>query len=86
VTQSDVFRALRGGGEEYFRLRRMRVFLQEVMLHFPGVMIAELVGQFDLRQSVLIQITFGELLPRARTLQFIENAKLHPPSPVATDQ
>jgi hypothetical protein len=34
-----------------------------VMLHDPGIVIAEFVGQFDLGQGILQQIIFAVVLP-----------------------
>ncbi len=53
VTQAYLLRALAGRGEEDFWGGRMRIFFQEVMLHFPHVIIAEAIGEFDLQQRVL---------------------------------
>ncbi len=41
VAEPDVLGALAGGGEKGFRRRRVRIFLQEMMLHHPGVVVAE---------------------------------------------
>ena len=56
VAEPDVFGALAGGGEERFRRRRVRIFLQEMMLHHPGMVVAAAVGQFELRQRVLVEL------------------------------
>ena len=48
VAQPDVLGALAGGGEEHLGLRRVRVLFEEVMLDLPRVVVAELVGEFDL--------------------------------------
>ena len=45
VAQADVLGALAGGGEEDLRRRGVRVFLQEVVLDLPGVVVAEPVGE-----------------------------------------
>ena len=46
----------------------MGVFFQEVMLNFPGIVVPQLIRQFDLSQRILIQVAFGELGPRAWAL------------------
>ena len=45
--------ALRAGREEYFRGGGMRIFLQEVMLDFPGEIDAQFIGEFDLIERLL---------------------------------
>jgi hypothetical protein len=55
----------------------MRIFLEEMMLHHPGVVVAEPVGGLELRQRVLVEAEFVAFLPRARQLQLIEDAELH---------
>ena len=40
VAEADVLGALAGGGEERFRRRAVRVFLEEVVLDHPGVVVA----------------------------------------------
>ena len=77
VTEADTFRALRGGGEEDFRRRRVRVLLEEVMLDFPRVIDAEPVGELDLRQRVLKQALLAVRLPGARQLVFVEDPEAH---------
>ena len=59
----------------------MRVLLQEMVLHLPGVIIAELVGQLDLVKRILIQLPFVIRPPRARQLQLVEDAEFHGLSP-----
>jgi hypothetical protein len=77
VAETDVLRALAGGSQERFRRRRVGVLLEEVMLDFPRVVVAELVGQLHLAQRVLIELVFVALFPGPRQLQLVENAKLH---------
>ena len=47
------------------------------MLHLPGVVDAEPVGQLHLVQRVLEQALLGALGPRARELMLVEDAELH---------
>ncbi len=77
VTEPDAFGALAGGGEKGFRRRRMRIILQEMMFHHPGIVVAEPVGGFQLRQRVLVKLEFIAGLPRARQLQLIKDAEFH---------
>ena len=82
VTQPDVLRALAGGAEEGLRRGTVRVLLEEVVLHHPGVVVAEPVGELHLGQGILIELVVAAGLPRPRQLQLIEDAKFHayPPS------
>src|SRR5689334_22010137 len=41
VAQSDILRPLACSGEEHLRLRRVRILLEEMMLHFQSVVVAE---------------------------------------------
>jgi hypothetical protein len=41
VAQSDILRPLACSGEEHLRLRRVGILLKEMMLHFPGLVVAE---------------------------------------------
>ena len=81
VTQSDLFGALRAGGEEYLRRGGVRVFLKEVMLHLPNVIDAQPIGQFDLIERVLEQPQFKTVRPRTGELMFVEDAEFHRRSP-----
>ncbi len=77
VAEPDLLGALARGREERFGRRRMRIFFEEVMLDFPRIVVAELVGEFDLAQRVLIKPVFVALFPGARQLQLIKYAEFH---------
>ena len=77
VAEPDSFGALRAGREEDFRRRGMRIFLEEMVLDLPGVVDAELVGEFDLIERLLEQPVLVALVPRPRQLVLVENAELH---------
>ena len=77
VTEADVLRPLAGGAEEHFRRGGMRILLEEVVLHFPGVAIAQTIRQLDLVQRVLVKPLLVTRPPRARQLQFVEDAEFH---------
>ena len=81
VAEPDLLGALARGGEEGFRRRRVRIFFQEMMLDYPGVVVAELVGEFELRQRVLVEPELVALFPGPRQLQLIEDAEFHDVSP-----
>ena len=64
VAEPDVLGALAGGGEEGFRRRRVRIFLEEMMLDHPGVVVAEPVGGLQLRQRILVELEFVAVAAR----------------------
>ena len=58
--------------------RRMRVFLQEMVLDQPGMVVAQPVGELELGERVLVELVLAALLPGPRQLQLVENAEFHP--------
>src|SRR5260370_40692062 len=62
----------------------MRIFFEEVVFDFPGVVKAQAVCQFHLLQCFLKQPLLGAIRPRAWQLMLVENAKLHATSFRAT--
>ena len=82
VAEPDVFGALGGGGEKGFRRGRVRIFLEEMMLDHPGMVVAEPVGGLQLRQRILIEPEFVARHPGARQLQLVKDAEFHDVSPV----
>src|SRR6516165_7969069 len=77
MSEADAPRTLRRGGEEHLRGRRMRVFLEEVVLHLPGIVNAQAVRQLDLIQRVLEEAELGAGLPGTRQLVLIEDPEFH---------
>src|SRR6185369_13275941 len=73
--------ALAGGGEKGFRCRRVRIFFQEMMFHYPGVIIAEPVGSLELGQRVLVEPELVALFPWAWQLQLVKDTEFHVASP-----
>src|SRR5215475_14518421 len=55
----------------------MRVFLEEVVLHLPGIVNAQAVRQLDLIQRLLEEAELGAGLPGTRQLVLIEDAEFH---------
>ena len=53
------------------------------MFHLPREIVAQLVGQFDLRQRVLVKLVFVIRPPGARQLQLVEHSEFHGPVPPA---
>ena len=64
--EADVFRALARRCQEDLWRRRMRVFLEEVVLHLPRVVVAEAIRQLELIERVLQQVEFRIDRPRPR--------------------
>src|SRR6516162_1324352 len=65
------------GGKENLRRRGMRIFFEEMVLDFPGIIEAKPVGQFHLFKRLVKKIALVALVPRPRQLQLVENAKAH---------
>src|ERR1700694_3018361 len=82
VAEPDVLGALAGGGEKGFRRGRMRIFLEKMMLHHPGVVVAKPGGGFQLRQCVLVELQLVAGFPWTRQLQLIKDAEFHDVAPV----
>ena len=77
MAEADVLGALAGGGQEHLRGRAVAVFLEEVVLDLPGVVVAELVGELDLVERLLEQHVLGVVVPRPRQLQLVEDSEFH---------
>ena len=84
VAEPDLLGPLARRGEEGFGRRRMRIFLEEMVLDHPGVVVAATVGGLELRQRILVEPQLVALDPRARQLQLIEDAEFHDVSPGTT--
>ena len=77
VAEPDALGALACRAEEHLWRRGVRVLLEEVMLHLPGIVVAEPVGQLDLRQRVLEQPILALPAPRPRKLMLVEDPESH---------
>jgi hypothetical protein len=55
----------------------MRIFLEKMVLDFPGVVDAEFVCELDLIKRFLEQPVLGAIVPRPRQLMLVENAEFH---------
>src|SRR5260370_5440192 len=77
MAEADVLGALRARREEYFRRRGVRIFLEKMVLDFPGVVDAEFICEFDLIERLLEQAVLGLVIPRPRQLMLVENAEFH---------
>src|SRR6516164_2134423 len=77
VSEANVLRALRAGGEEHLRCRGMGVFLEEMVLDLPGEVDAELVGELNLVERLLEESEFVAVVPRPRDLVLIKDAEFH---------
>ena len=80
VREADALCALRGGGEEHFRGRRVRILFEEMVLDLPGIVVAEPVSQFDLVERILIEAQLAARLPGPWQLQLVEDPEFHRPS------
>ena len=79
VAEPDALRALRHRGEEHLGRARVAVLLEEVVLHLPHVVDAELVRELALLERVLDQRDFGVVTPRPRQLMLVEDPDFHDP-------
>lgn len=77
VTETNILGALASSTQEYFRRRAVGIFLEKMMLNYPGVVNAQSIRQFYLIVGVLEQLLFRTYFPGARQLQLIENAEFH---------
>ncbi len=55
----------------------MRIFLEEMMLDFPGKVVTEPVRQLELIERIMIKDELAIGCPGPRQLQLVENAELH---------
>jgi len=78
VSEADLLGALARRAEEHFRCGRVRILFEKMVLDLPGIVVAEPVGQFELVERIVVEPQFAAGLPRARQLQFVEYAELHP--------
>src|SRR6516164_2097663 len=77
MSEADAPRTLGRGSKEHLRGRRMRVFLEKVVLHLPGIVNAQAVRQLDLIQRVLEEAELGARLPGTWQLMLIEDPEFH---------
>ena len=79
VAQPDLLGALAGRRQERGGRGRVGIFLEEVVLDLPGIVVAQPVGELELAQRVLVEPVLVAFLPGSRQLQLIEDAELHGP-------
>ena len=77
VAEPDALGAGGRRGQEHLGGRAVRVFLEEVMLHRPGVVDAEPVGEFHLVERVLHQLALVVGPPGLGQLQLVEDPEFH---------
>ena len=77
MAETDFPGALRARREKYLGRGGVRIFLEKMVLDFPGVVDAEPVGEFDLVQRLLEQPVLVALVPWPRQLVLVENAEFH---------
>src|SRR6202011_587254 len=86
VAETDLLGALRARREEYLGRRGVRIFLEKMVLDFPGVVDAEFIGEFDLIERLLKQPVLVAVVPRPRKLMLVENAEFHGRSTLLFEQ
>src|SRR5262249_11687901 len=84
VAEADLLRALRAGGEEHLGSGGGRIFLEEMVLDLPDIVDAELVGELDLVERLLVQALLRILGPGLRQLVLIEKPEFHPRVPLVS--
>src|ERR1700724_1026318 len=67
----------RRAGEKHLGGGGGGIFVEEMMLDLPRVVVAEPVGEHHLRERVLEQAVLVAFVPRLRQLQFREHAEAH---------
>jgi hypothetical protein len=77
VAQANALGALAGGAEKNLGRRGVRVLLEEVVLDFPGVVVAEFVGELDLGERVLQELVLALGPPRPGQLVLVEDSEFH---------
>ena len=77
VTEAHVLGALTACRQEHLGRRRVAVLLEEVVLDLPHVLDAERVGELDLIEGVLDELTLRAVVPRPPDLVLVEDPELH---------
>ena len=77
MAETDALGALAGGAQENLGRGGVRVLLEEVMLDLPGVVVAQPIGELDLRQRILQELVLALRTPRPRELMLVEDAEFH---------
>ena len=77
VADADVLGQRRAGGQEHLRRGGVGVFLQEVVLDLPGVVVAQPVGEHDLLQRLVEQPRLVALVPGLGQLVLVEDPEPH---------
>ena len=77
MPEPDLAGALRTRRKKQLGRRRMRVLLQEVVLHLPEIFEAERISQLNLLKSVAQQLGLTALIPRSRQLVLVEDSEFH---------
>ena len=55
----------------------MGIFLQEMVLDLPGMVVAQPVGELDLAERILQELVLAPGTPRPRELVLVEDAAFH---------
>ena len=77
VTDADVLGRRSARRQEHLGRSRMRVLLEEVVLHLPHSAETQLVGQLHLLERLVNHAGLGPVVPRPRQLVLVEDAEAH---------
>jgi hypothetical protein len=77
VSDADVLRPLRHGGEEHLRRRRVRELGEKVVLDLPHGVVPEAIGQIDLLERLVITAILAPRVVRLRHLELVEQIEFH---------
>ena len=77
MTEPDLFCTLRTRGQEHFGRGGMRIFLEEMMFDFPGMVDTQPVSEFNLVERILKKFQLVAFIPGPRQLMLVENAEFH---------
>src|SRR6266536_2805582 len=77
VSEADVFGPLARGGEKDLGRGRVRVLLEEVVLHLPNRVQPQLVRELNLFEGIQQQLLLGALRMRPRQLVLVKQPESH---------
>src|SRR5262245_4522377 len=77
VAEADPARALRAGGQEDLRRRRVRILLEKVVLDLPDVLDPEAVGELDLLERLREDAPLRIRIPGPGDLVLVEETEFH---------
>ena len=72
MSEANILGPLGAGREENLGRGGVGIFFQKVVLDFPDIFDAKLIGEFDLIQRLVINPHFRVFFPRRRHLMLVE--------------